>query len=102
MRTLPIEAMPNQQLSINIDGNRWTVRLKIAVNSMFADIYLNDEPLILGQRIAVGTPVIPYDYLATAGNFIFVVEGDALPDWTQFGITQQMLYVSPGELAGRA
>lgn len=99
MRVVPIEALPNQELSINIDGNRWTLRIKVGRLCMFVDVYLNDVPVLLGQRIAVGTPVIPYDYLATEGNFILVVDDEQLPDWQQFGISQFLLYAAPGEIS---
>lgn len=99
MRVVPIEALPNQELSINIDGNRWTLRIKVGRLCMFADVYLNDAPVLLGQRIAVGTPVIPYEYLATEGNFILIVDDEQLPDWQQFGISQFLLYASPGEIS---
>lgn len=99
MRVVPIGALPNQELSINVDNRRWTLRIKIGREAMCADVYLDDQPIVLGQRIAVGTPVIPYEYLGTQGNFILIVDGEELPDWQQFGITQQLLYVSPGELA---
>lgn len=98
MRTIPIDTLPNQELSINVEDNRWTIRLKVAQSSICADILLNDESLVLGQRIAVGTPIIPYDHLATAGNFILLVEGEDLPDWRKFNVSQQLLYISPGEL----
>lgn len=98
MRVVPLEQLPNQSLSINVDGNRWDLRIKVATNSMVIDISLNDQVIILGQRITVGWPVIPYDYLATEGNFIFLTENEEMPDWNMFGITQQLLYVSPGEL----
>lgn len=99
MRLIPMEAVPNQELTLNIDGNRWLLRLKVAKSSMIADVYRNDVALLLGQRIAVGTPMIPYQYLQGAGNFILLVDNEELPDWKQFGITQQLLYVEPGELS---
>ena len=98
MRLIPMEAVPNQELTLNIEGNRWLLRLKVAKSSMIADVYRNDAALLLGQRIAVGTPIIPYQYLQGAGNFILLVDGEELPDWRQFGVTQQLLYVEPGEL----
>ena len=98
MRLIPIEAVPNQELTLNIDGNRWLLRLKVAKSSMIADVYRNDSALLIGQRIAVGTPMIPHQYLQSAGNFILLVDNEELPDWKQFGVTQQLLYVEPGEL----
>lgn len=99
MRNIPISAVPNQQITLTIGSNRWSIRLKVAVSSMIADILLNDRPIVLGQRIAVGTPIIPYDYLSLDGNFLLLVDGEDLPDWQKFGVSQQLVYVSPEELA---
>lgn len=98
MRIVPLEALPNQELSINVDGNRWTLRIKVASSAMVADVYLGNTPMVLGCKIAAGTPMLPYSYLGTLGNFIFVVDDDESPDWKQFGIRQTLLYVSPGGL----
>lgn len=98
MRTIPIAAVPNQNLTATIGTNRWTITLKVAVTSMIADILLNDQPIVLGQRIAVGTPIIPYDYLSLDGNFLLLVDGEDLPDWQKFGVSQQLVYVAPDEL----
>lgn len=98
MRNIPISAVPNQQITLTIGSNRWSIRLKVAVSSMIADILLNDQTVIVGQRIAVGTPIIPYDYLSSDGNFILLVDGNDLPDWQKFGVSQQLVYVTPDEL----
>lgn len=99
IRLIPIEALPNQQLSISIGNNLWLLALKVANDSMFIDITLNNVPLIIGQRIAVGTPCIPYNHLANEGNFIFLTDNEDLPDWQKFGVTQQLLYTAHGVLA---
>ena len=99
MRVVPIEPVPNQELTLNMDGVRWTLRLKVAQTSMVADVLRNDDSLVLGQRIAVGTPILPYAYMQGDGNFIFLTDNEQLPDWQQFGRTQQLLYVAPGELS---
>lgn len=98
MRRIPLIQDPGQEFSVTVDGNRWLLRIKIAVRSMIADIYLNDEALLYGAKIAVGTPLIPYEHMAQQGNFILVVDDEELPDWQQFGGRQQLYYVYPGEL----
>lgn len=99
MQVIPLEAIPNQELNLNLDGVRWTITIKVAVTSMIVDVLLNDAPLILGQRIAVGCPLIPYEYMTRNGNFILLVDNEELPDYTKFGLSQQLLYLAPGELA---
>ena len=99
MRNIPIATVPNQELSVTLNGNRWVLTLKVGANSMIADVVLNDQPIVLGQLIAVGTPIIPYEYLQGSGNFLLLVENDELPDWQKFNSTQQLVFVEPGEIA---
>ncbi|UVE47615.1 hypothetical protein KS461_10110 [Pseudomonas chlororaphis] len=65
---------------------------------MLADIYLNDAPLLMGQRLVAGTPLIPYRFLQGSGNFWFLTENDELPWWERFGVDQLLTYASAGEL----
>jgi hypothetical protein len=97
MQDVPLEPIPNQTLTLTLDGNRWTLTIKQAVTSMIADISLNDVPLMQGVRFCAGTPLIPYRYLQGSGNFLLLVDNEQLPDWRQFGASQQLVYVSPGE-----
>lgn len=96
MRVIPIEPVPNQELSVNIDGVRWVIRIKVAESTMVCDISHGDEAIILGARIAVGTPMIPYPYLSADGNFLFLVDNEEMPDWRKFGVSQQLVYVPAG------
>jgi len=97
MQVIPLEPIPNQSLTLVLDGNRWSLTIKQAVTSMFADIALNDQPIMQGVRFCVGTPLIPYRYLQGFGNFLLLTDNEDLPDWQQFGASQQLVYVSPGE-----
>lgn len=99
MQTIPLAAVPNQQVTVNVGGNRWTLKIKVGNKSLVADVTFNDTPILLGQRLAVGTPLIPYRYMQSNGNFLLIVDGDELPDWQQLGLTQQLLYVTADELA---
>lgn len=98
MRTIPLDAVPNQSLSVNIDGNRWNLRIKQAVDSMFIDVALNDVDIVLGQRIVIGTPILPYEYLRELGTFLFLNETEELADWQLFGATQNLVFASASEL----
>lgn len=98
MRDIPLSKIPNQELSVTLDSIRWTLRVKVGGNIMFADIYLDDSPVLLGQRLVAGTPLIPYRFLQGNGNFWFLTENDELPWWERFGIDQLLTYASAGEL----
>jgi hypothetical protein len=98
MRDIPLSRVPNQQLNVTLDGQRWSLTVKVGQHTMFADIRRNDEVVLLGQRLVAGTPFLPYAYLAGDGNFWFLTENEELPWWERFGIDQVLVYVSPGEL----
>lgn len=98
MQTITLQQVPNQRLSANLDGNRWDIVVKEADGIMFVDLAINDIPILTGQRVVAGTPAIPYEYLQGFGNFLFLTENDELPYWDQFGVSQQLAFVSAGEV----
>lgn len=97
MQIIPLRSLPAQSLTFTRDGRRWEVTIKVAQRAMVADIRVDDVELMRGGRIAPGTPVLPYRYLSTLGNLLFLTVGDADPDWTRFEADQTLLYVSPSE-----
>jgi hypothetical protein len=98
MRIIDIDPIPNQEFSVTVDGNRWDFVIKEAVSSMICDLSLNDEVILSGARIVAGTPIIPYEYMRRQGNFIILTENEEIPYWTQFGVSQQLIYASVAEL----
>lgn len=98
MRVIPLDPVPNQSMSVTLDGNRWDITLKECNGVMCASLVLNDAAILSGQRLVAGVPFIPYRYLQTSGNFWILTDSDQLPDYTRFGIDQEMVYVSFGEL----
>lgn len=98
MREIPLEAVPNQQLSVTIGSDRWTLRIKDAHGCIVCDVTRNEVPMLLAQRIVAGTPLIPYEYLQGFGNFLLLVDGEDLADWRKFGVTQGLVYVGSGEM----
>jgi hypothetical protein len=98
MLNIPIEPIPNQSLTVNIGEDRWSITLKAANTAVAATISLDDVVLVEGQRIAVGTPILPYEYLQSNGNFLLLVDDEQLPDYTLFGSNQELVYVAPGEI----
>jgi len=98
MRTIPISPIPNQQLSVTLDGNRWVLTLKEANGVMCCDVVLNEVTLLSGQRVVAGSPIIPYRYLQTSGNFWILTENDDYPEYTQFGDGQILVYMSVADI----
>jgi hypothetical protein len=96
---VPIESIPNQSLSIQIDEVRYGIRFRDIGGMMSTDISIDDQTILEGQRVVGGFPLIPYKYLeGDGGNFIFLTELGDLVYWDQFGVTQSLLYFSDEEL----
>jgi hypothetical protein len=103
MRLIPLQAVPNQSLSFTLDDNRWQIRIAQAVTSMFMDITINDEVVILGTRIPGDDFIIPYPYIGLRhGNLMLTTQNERMPDWNRFGLTQQLFYWSPEEMEALA
>lgn len=98
MNTVPLEATPNQRLGIRLAGSRYEIELKQTGQVMSVTIIRDGVTLISGFRCVAGSPLIPYPYLATSGNFMFLTENDELPNWRLFGSTQTLVFASAAEL----
>lgn len=104
MIQIPILAIPNQSLSIQLDNNQWDILIRACHDNadgstgiMAVDININNVEIISGQRAVCGFPIIPYLYLEN-GNIGIVTANDEYPDWRQFGITQYLIYASNQEI----
>ena len=99
MQIIDITQVPNQSFTITLEGVRWDLTIKQATSSMFMDAVADDVPIITGQRIVAGTPIIPYQYLAQDGNFLIMTENDELPSWERFEVDQVLIYATFDEIA---
>lgn len=97
MRIVPLASAPNQSFTLTIDGVRWALALKEARGVLCVDIVRDGVILLSGTRALAGEALIPYRYLQTA-NFIFVTVGDEMPDWSEFGRSQVLVYVTQEEI----
>lgn len=97
MIVIPISAIPNQNFTIQLDNSTYNFSLFTIINSVAVNLVRDNTALLSGTRVVAGYPVIPYRYLEI-GNFIFLTQNDDLPDYTQFGITQSLIYASASEL----
>lgn len=94
MRTIDLKAIPNQRLTVTLDGVRWELTIKQARNMMMCDVMRDDVYLIRGTRIVANGPIIPYSHLSKNGNFAILTENDELPWWENFESNQILVYWS--------
>jgi len=95
--TFQLAQVPNQSLSIQADGNSFDITIRETNGVMSADVSINNVIILSGSRIVAGFPIIPYRYLEN-GNFAITTLNGDLPYYTQFGITQNLIYASASDL----
>lgn len=98
MIDLTLAALANQTFFVQLDERAYTIEIHMAGDVMTATITRDDVLLIQGARITPGMPLLPYRY-QESGNFIVLVDNGDLPDYTKFGVTQFLEYLSADELA---
>lgn len=101
MRQIQLRQIPNQSLSITLNNNLYDLTIR-TVNTGDAqitavDIQINGVYVIRGVRAVAGYPLIPSIYLEN-GNFMIVTANGDLPNYTQFQISQFLVYVSQSEI----
>lgn len=97
MQIVPLQSLANQQLAFIVDNNQWDITLKATNGVMSATILLNSVLLIENLRCVAGTYLLPAEYLES-GNFVFTTLNGQLPDYTQFGTSQQLFYLTQAEM----
>ncbi len=97
MKTLNLQAIPNQTISFVDNQNLFDIAIKSVLSVTTCSISVNNTPILANTRIITGFPIILYPYLET-GNFVLLTNSDELPDYTQFGITQFLIYGNQEEL----
>lgn len=98
MIDVSIAAVPNQSLFVQLDERAYSLAFRTLGTSTSVTIVRDDVTLIEGSRVVTGTPLLPYHH-QESGNFVLSTQDDSLPDYTQFGITQFLTYLSADELA---
>lgn len=81
-----------------LDGNQWGIELRECNGAVGVSLTLNGVPVVSNARAAAGAPIITSRY-SEAGNFTILCQNFAIPDYTQFGVSQFLVYLSPAELA---
>lgn len=98
MIEIPLAAIPNQSLSIRLGDSQYDIRIHACSNIVVVDIERDNVAIVTGSRAVAGYPIIPYDYLED-GNFVIVTANDEYPDYTQFGISQFLIYATQAEIS---
>lgn len=97
---IPLQAVPNQSFSTLLEGVTYRIQIQATGDVMSVTISIDDVEIISGAHFFADAPLIPYEYLEGAGgNFLMTTEGDSIPAWRDFEVTQFLYYLTAVEVA---
>lgn len=97
MQIVPIQPLPNQEFTIQLDGNSFDIILKSASGITAVSIAINTVPIIKNMRAVSAMRLIPSQY-QESGNFAFSTLNYEMPYYAFFGVSQFLIYTSAAEL----
>ena len=96
---VPLKAVPNQRTRMLLSNQDTTLVLWQKTTGLFADVYVNDAPVVLGVICLDRTLIIRSAYLGYQGDFVFWdTQGTDDPVYTGIGSRFQLLFYAAGEL----
>ena len=99
MYRLPIERIPNQIFTVVIDNISYRVALRNIQNLTFMSVWADGNLLFYNQLCVPNGFVNPYNYLSINGKFYFRCLNSDYPFFKNFGITQELMFYTPEEVA---
>lgn len=90
--TLPLTADPSQQFQIALNGQNCTIGVYQKDESVFVDLWVDDNPIFLGMKALDRVGLKLAEYMGFEGQLWFADQnGTENPDYTGFG-TRYLLY----------
>lgn len=97
MEVLEIQAIPNQEFSVVLEEVRYAISIRSTNGTVSVTIIRNGESVVDNARAVSGMRIIPSKY-QESGNFVIVTKDFEIPDYTQFGISQSLIYITQSEI----
>ncbi len=99
MLEIPLLNVPSQAFTITLNNLFYDFRFKATADTCSVSISINNVPKISNTIIVTGQLLLPYKYLEEDnGNFFLLTYKNDIPDYTQFGIFQNLIYIPRDEL----
>lgn len=100
MQQIPITAVANQKLTIQLEQVRYDITVKSIPFISTCTIVRDGVTVVDNIRCLANQPLLPFQSQENqSGNFIWITQNEDYPEYTQFGITQFLLYITATEMA---
>lgn len=98
MIEIELQKIPNQEFTKELNGVFYRLKLRTFKGMLLMDIMADDTVIKKSVRVCPNTLIIPYQYTTKGGNFLFFCQNNDYPNYKNFGITQQLIFLSDEEI----
>ena len=100
MNQITVDAIPNQKFTVQLDKVRYDITIK-SINYVTICTIVRDGVTVCDNiRCLPNALLLPYLAMENeSGNFIWLTQDDEYPEYTQFGVTQYLMYLTADEMA---
>ena len=96
--TVALEAVPNQTLTVVLDGAIYDISIQAMDDEMMAvSIARDGTQLVTNLRAVADFPLLPYSHMEQ-GNFIFLTDNQEFPFYEKFNVSQSLVFFTAAEL----
>jgi hypothetical protein len=99
MLIVPLQAVPNQTLTVQLAGQNTRVNVYQKNTGLFLDLYVGTTLILCGVLAGDREFLVMSPYLGFVGDLAFYdTIGTSNPFWTGLGARYQLAYLAPSEL----
>lgn len=100
--TVPIQAVPNQTLQVQLGGQPCVLNIYQLAYGLFMDVYVSNSLIVAGVICENLNRIVRDLYLGFVGDFVFVDTQGAMnpqdPVYTGLGSRYQLIYLEATDL----
>ena len=97
MELINLDAIPNQEFTVPLGGNNYSVKIYSIDGHMSYDLLIDAVSVIKGFKLVNDIPLLPYTYQEINGNLLLSLSEDEIPDYESFGTSQYLYYLTQDE-----
>lgn len=99
-KTIPLNAIPNQQFTVTLDGQICQIRLYWRYDNLYCDLNVQDEVICTGVLCVTNEFILQQPKLNFSGNLLFVDKKGhgAQPDYKELGTRFVLCFVPESEM----
>lgn len=104
MQTVPLQAIPNQTLNVQLGGQACILNVYQLAFGLFMDLYVGNSLIVTGVICENLNRIVRSLYLGFSGDLCFFdTQGGSDPQdpiYTGLGARYQLVYLTPSDLDG--